>query len=369
MLLTHPTHKSILEAIDNYLAKSTTQKDFIILYGEKCLINIPLLIQELNSRKLYFLGAMFHKIIYQQSAYIDKALVIPTFFEQKPLLIHGLDNGQINIPIDYNHKINSKTTFFTFVDGLSAYISKFLYKLYDKLGNAPSIIGGGAGKQNFIHEPCVFTKEGFHKNAAVLASIKRACSLSVKHGWSVIEGPFIATKTKANVVEKINWQPAFEVYRKVLKQHSNQIITSENFYSIARSYPLGMYRTYGESVVRDAIAVREDGALLFIAGVPENTVLFVLTGNKDDLLNATNEATIASIKGAKAPIKHIFAVECIARTKLLGDNFQKELQCLNKYAQQKNVTVEGVVSLGEISSASKSMLEYYNKTLVVGSFY
>ncbi len=369
MLLTNPTHKSILKAIDNYLEKSAIKTDFIILYGEKCLIDIPLLIQQLNKRKLHFLGALFHKIIYEQAAYIDKALLIPTFFEQKPILVHGLDNGNIHIPIDNNHSINTKTTFLTFVDGLSAYISKFLYKLYDKLGNEPSIIGGGAGRQYFVHEPCIFTKDGFHKNAAVIASIKRSCSLSVKHGWSVIEGPFIATKTKANIVETINWRPAFEVYKEVLDKHSNQNITPKNFYTIARAYPLGMYRTYGESVVRDAIAVREDGALIFVAEIPENTVLFVLTGDKNDLLNATNEATMASIAGATLPIKHIFAVECISRTELLGDNFQEELQCLSKHTQAKNVTIEGVVSLGEISSASKSLLEYYNKTLVVGSFY
>ena len=54
-------------------------------------------------------------------------------------------------------------------------------------------------------------------------------------------GPFIATKTNANIVEEINWKPAFEVYRELVEADSGASFDSQDFFDIAKDTPLGWY--------------------------------------------------------------------------------------------------------------------------------
>ena len=63
----------------------------------------------------------------------------------------------------------------------------------------------------------------------------------------------------------------------------------------------------------------------------------------------------------------LIVVDCISRVLYLEDNFVNELEAVRR--QLKNdIELEGVLSIGEISSDKSGYLELYNKTIVVSAF-
>jgi hypothetical protein len=64
-------------------------------------------------------------------------------------------------------------------------------------------------------------------------------------------------------------------------------------------------------------------------------------------------------------------VDCISRVLYLDNDFSNELNTVKKQLKlkQESLDLEGVLSLGEISSMEGGFLEFLNKTIVVGAFH
>ena len=64
-------------------------------------------------------------------------------------------------------------------------------------------------------------------------------------------------------------------------------------------------------------------------------------------------------------------VDCITRPSALGDRFSEELEAIRNQLEVNNEEQEpfGILSLGEISSYGDGLLEFFNKTIVVGTFH
>jgi len=255
----------------------------------------------------------------------------------------------------------TNTCLLTFVDGLSENISHYLQQLYHNYGNRMKIMGGGAGSLSLVQQPCVFSNEGLFQNAAVLCPIQMEISLGVKHGWEKLHGPVVATRTKANIIYELNWKNAFEVYQQTVEYDSWKKINANNFFEISKAYPFGIARENGEDIVRDPIKVTEDGALVCVGDVPENTVLYILKGKNESLIQSAQSAIASSIKNVTNEIHHTLIVDCISRTLFLEDEFYKELEAINDAVHKENEESipQGVLSLGEISSNGEGFLEFY----------
>jgi hypothetical protein len=64
-------------------------------------------------------------------------------------------------------------------------------------------------------------------------------------------------------------------------------------------------------------------------------------------------------------------VDCISRVLFLGPRFGEELQAAHRRLQQAGgpqVPLFGVLSLGEIANNGTYLLEFYNKTFVLGAY-
>ena len=126
-----------------------------------------------------------------------------------------------------------------------------------------------------------------------------------------------------------------------------------------------------ENIVRDPIAVNEQGELICVGEVPENTALDILKG-EPSLLIAAAELAAADCgipKDKKARFSLI--VDCISRVLFLEDKFPEELSTVRKKIESidPNCVVQGILTLGEISSYGDGFLEFFNKTIVAGVFY
>ena len=103
--------------------------------------------------------------------------------------------------------------------------------------------------------------------------------------------------------------------------------------------------------------------------MPENTVLYLLKGDKESLLNSAAQAVGTASSGLET-LEQMLVVDCVSRISYLEDQFAKELEFLQtKSGFGDQIKVHGVLSLGEISSVGRGSLEFFNKTIVAGAIY
>lgn len=328
---------------------------------------------------------------------IDDALrsvSVPLFGGIFPAIIHGrekMDRGTIivglsrkpdvhavpglsDIGIDYEKAIenlvpengNAKTMF-VFVDGYAQRISSLIECLYDVFGFRYNYIGGGAGSINpsaldMRKAPCLFTNDGLIKDSALLALVDMESGIGVRHGWQKISGPYKVTESSGNAIRSLDWRPAFDVYKEIIKEHSQGIITRENFFDMAKRFPFGISRLGSEIIVRDPFTV-DDGAIIVATEIPRESFIDVLTGEVDALVGAAKEsyaAAMATYRGGEK--KTLLLIDCISRALFLEDDFAQEVEAV----WDENSPLIGVLSLGEIGNSGKDYMELYNKTCVVG---
>lgn len=355
----------------NHLKETTndTNEAYMLLLAEGELIDIEGLIKAFNEHKIVFFGGIFPQIIYDKQHFKTGLITTKLTLTQKPIIIEGFDTGEIIIPQLNDEKLDSKTiSFITFVDGLSTYISKYISCLYDKIGSA-SLIGGGAGSLSFKQQPCVFSNQGIFQNAAVIASVQHKCHVGSGHGWTDLRGPFVATKTNGNIIDELNWNAAFDVYKQVIDEDSGDTLTPETFPEISKSYPFGIYKEGEEKIVRDPIAVTDKGGLICVGEVPENSMLFLLKGKPENLIEAAKKATQKALKNKEEKAEHVFIIDCISRVLFLKDFYYVELNHVSQALVNQKTIIKGVLSIGEIASDGKGYVDFYNKTIVVGAFY
>lgn len=372
MYIFNPKPEEIISAITKMEIR---EGDVVaIMLGEKNKPNIEQLISSLIENRIEFFGGIFPGIIHGNQKYEEGAVIMVLPILEKPFLIKGLNTEQIEIP-DFGNKImenpNRKYTAMIVVDGLTSNISLFLAEMFNRLGNSVHYFGGGAGSLSLKQEPCLFTSEGFVQDAAIVTFIKLESTLGVRHGWERIMGPFVATKTRKNIVIELNWRNAFQVYREIVESDSGKKLTPENFFDISKEYPFGIHKEGTEDIVRDPIAVNEKFELICVGEVPENTALSILKGRKDSLIRAAGQAAEDCLHDGIRNVYQSLIADCISRVIFLKKDFAKELEAVNQKINSLNnrFTPMGILTLGEISSYGEGLLDFFNKTIVVGVLY
>jgi len=371
MYISSPETDKILDIISSH--DISKDQGLMLLIGEKNAPDIKTLLKELNKLNIAYFGGIFPGIIYNNS-YFEEGIIFKIFpIIEKPFIIKGLENGKINIPEaieKISNQLQDKYTAIILVDGLSRYVNRFLFEVFNRLGDSVNYFGGGAGSVSLKQQPCVFSSEGIFQDASVVTLIKKQCGLGVKHGWKRIRGPIVANKTQDNRILELNWRKAFDIYRETVELDAAVKLTTENFFEITRGYPFGIYREGCEDIVRDPIAVTPEGELICVGDIPENTVLYILKGEKDNLINAAKEAAQECKKLNIKDSTDILVADCLSRILILNQHFKDELNVINNVFQKEEpATIEGILTLGEISLYGNEYLEFFNKTIVVGCYY
>lgn len=340
----------------------------LIAIAEKTTVDINSLVRALDAAGIEFMGGMFPMLIFDAKV-IERGIVVNTLYNVEHIgTIQHISKKDIHIP-HISFEENQPYTLVTFVDGLTTEIPHFLGKLYEHYGMETNYIGGGAGSLTLQQMPCVFSNEGFFEDTAIYAIVKLKSNIGVKHGWKKLEGPYIVTKSKGNIIQEINWEKPFKVYKEIVESKSDERFNQDNFFEIAKGYPLGIIKQELDYVVRDPIAFNENDELLCVCNVEENSLINILKGEPDNLLIAAKEASEESLIHAVNPQLAI-VIDCISRVLYLGDTFENELQNITQTIHNKypGIPVNGALTLGEISSYGNGYIEFYNKTIVVGLF-
>ncbi len=283
----------------------------------------------------------------------------------RPIRLGGLGTHLIPLAGGNEALPEGTSSSVVFVDGLASGIACYLHRLFAANGSAVSVVGGGAGSLTFERRDAVFTEHGSAMDHAVVACSPSPVSLGVGHGWQRFAGPLVATRTEGNTILELNWRPAAEVYRELVEPDAGVELSIDGFFDVAKGYPFGIVRDGVEDVVRDPIEMTADGALVCVGEVSPNSVLHLLRGSEDSLLAAAEAASKHAVAGANPGPIDALIVDCISRTLFLGDGFDAELERIVATLGTDRRHVDGVLSLGEISSYGAGFIEFFNKTTVV----
>jgi hypothetical protein len=79
-------------------------------------------------------------------------------------------------------------------------------------------------------------------DAAVIGMSSMYTALGVGHDWKTIVPDLQDTKVDRNIVQEIDYKPAFEVYQKLVNEHNTDPIKADNFFDISQSFPLGIHK-------------------------------------------------------------------------------------------------------------------------------
>ncbi len=322
----------------------------------------------LRSSTLDIMGAIFPSIIYNNKKYDDGTIFIGLKDKVKIRIIEDISTKKID-KVDkeldeYSDEFtNTVNTIFVFIDGLAKNIDDNINRLFDNYGVDVNYIGGGSGSLSFKQKPSLFTNRGLLQDSMLYACSRLKSAIGVSHGYKSVDGPYEVTKVDKTVIKELDYKPAFEVYKKVVDNNWDVKINKENFFEIAKSFPFGINTISDEKIVRDPIIL--DGTDIVCVGkLEEGSYVDILNGNAQTLIDAASQAKATSLSLMDSEVDFTLFIDCISRALFLEDDFYKELEVV----YDKDTTLIGALSFGEIANHSKSYLEFYNKTAVIGQF-
>lgn len=255
-----------------------------------------------------------------------------------------------------------------FVDSMAKATESFINTLYETIGGGNHVIGGGAGTLDFVQRPCLFTRAGLLENAALVVKLPVPLGSAVDHGWEVLDGPYLVTEANGAKVNTIDYLSAFQVYRESIERITDYRFNKNNFFQIAKNFPLGIVGINEEIMVRDPVRLIKN-ELLCVGCVPVNTMIYILHGRRKFIIEAAclaGEQSGAKLKNATTnPMGLAIVFDCISRALYLGDDFSEELLALNAGVGEGKKTV-GILSIGEIANTDRGTINLLNKSIVVG---
>ena len=304
-------------------------------------------------------GAIFPQVIYGDNHYRD-AMVAIELKESANVILTGFEGfGRSGMVLDDSDML-------VFVDGLSSGITDFLETLYALTGITDNILGGGAGRLTFKQEPVLFSKHEIIQDGALIITDSWHFSVAVSNFWEKISGPHIVTDAEKLELHALDYRDAFDVYREVVEKDSGKRFDQVDFFELSKFYPFGLSRINGELVVRDPI-YRKDGSLVLVGDIEKNSVVYILNGEKEKLLNAACFTAEQAISG-KDNLQNVFMIDCISRALVLGSDFSREIDGVVSSIRNDQIGLFGVLSVGEIANVNEGYIDFYNKTCVIGAF-
>lgn len=336
--------------------KIEEKEQLMILAGDNSTQYVEELINFLNDKRINFFGGIYAKLLVEKK-YVSEGFIIEKYEPEYTSLVNN------NTDFDIDLKKMEGSTALVFVDGLTANMKGLMDAIYNKFRDKVKYLGGGAGFYDLKQRPCIFDNSGIHQDVAYICILKSKVELAVKHGWNKLTEPIVITKAKDNTISELEGLNAFDIYKKVISEKEKITLDKNNFFDYAKNYPFGVVKEgQNELIVRDPIAVTDEGELICVADVPENGEAYILNGNVNTLLDSSKE--IAEYCSMNSPEKYTpFLFDCISRAMFLGERFKEELINI----QDKLIyPIIGALSIGEIASKINGEIIVHNKSTIVG---
>ncbi|UFH58564.1 FIST signal transduction protein [Sulfurovum mangrovi] len=332
-----------------------SSKKILLLVGEESDFDHKRLAQ--YSGEVY--GAIFPQVIYGKE-HFPHAMVAIELKESANVMLTDFESFRgCDMTLDGSDML-------VFVDGLSSGITGFLEALYESTGKKDNILGGGAGKLTFKQEPVLFSKQEMIQDGALILTDSWHFSVAVSNCWEKISGPHIVTEAEKRELHALDFRDAFDVYREVVEKESGKGFSDREFFQLSKYYPLGISNISGKLVIRDPVS-RKDGTLHLVGDIDKSSIIYILKGENEALVKAAGDAAEKALSKQNT-LDNILVIDCISRTLVLENDFEKELAFIVERIPDDDMTLIGVLSVGEIANVNEGYIDFYNKTCVIGAF-
>ena len=256
-----------------------------------------------------------------------------------------------------------RPTLYLIFDALIQNTASMLEELYLRLADQVEYAGVASGSETFEPVPCVFDGERVVDNGILGLLLPGNVTTVLEHGFTAPSKVMTATATAGNRIVSIDWRPAFEVYREIMRSEFGIELTAANFYEHAARFPFGILRANGEVIVRIPVSATADGSVYCIGEVAENAILFVLRAPVEDRGYCARRLA-TRLQGAGGPLQcPLLVFYCAGRRLQTREDALPELKRLGVAAGSD--TLAGALSLGEIGSTNDGGYPlFHNATLV-----
>ncbi|MGH9281056.1 MAG: FIST signal transduction protein [Acidimicrobiales bacterium] len=258
------------------------------------------------------------------------------------------------------------TVLLLLTDGLGGDQMEVVRGAYGVVGAEVRLVGGCAGDDLKMKRTFQLFGDQVLRDSVVVAAISSDAPLGigVQHGWRRVGDPMLVTRSDGNHVYSLDDEPALDVYLRRLSAPEAAHHDAVAFTRFALTHPLGVSRRSGEEVRFVAEAGFEDRSLVCIASVPQGGLAWIMEGDEDSVLEATDGAcadALGQLDGR--PPLGLVAFDCIARRGVLGDSgIKREIERIAGHAG--GAPVAGFYTYGEIARTT-GMRGFHNQTLVV----
>jgi hypothetical protein len=251
-------------------------------------------------------------------------------------------------------------------DGLAGDQEEIVRGAYAVVGAEVPLVGGCAGDDLRMQSTAQLIDGELLRGSVVAAAIGSDApfGIGVEHGWRRVGEPMLVTASDGVRVLTLDDEPALDAYLRRLDAPPEAHTDPAAFTRFALTHPLGLSRRSTEEVRMVAEADFESRSLVCIARVPQGGLAWIMEGDDDSVLAATDAACRSALAGLDdhAPLG-LFAFDCIARRGVLGDiGIKDEVERIAEHAN--SAPIGGFYTYGEIARNS-AVGGFHNQTLVV----
>lgn len=251
-------------------------------------------------------------------------------------------------------------------DGLAGDQQEIVRGAYQVAGAQTPLVGGCAGDDLRMEATSVVFGREVLEDAVVGVAIGSAApfGIGVRHGWRRVGDAMLVTSSDGGRVFTLNDEPALDVYLRALGAPADAATDPAAFTRFALTHPLGLTRRSGEEVRFISGADFEDRSLSCIAQVPQGGFAWIMEGDHESVLAATDAAcSDALAQLGEHPPLGLIAFDCIARRGVLGDDgITREVRRIAETVP--GAPVAGFYTYGEIAR-TRGIGGFHNQTLVV----
>lgn len=345
------------------------EEALLICMAEKSEPLLDALLAELSKAEITVVGGLFRGLIDGSETH-DRGIVVRPVRLLAPTAVVDLKGEALDwiAPLPDLPKSDQKPTCLIFSDVACLSVVQLLDALFDQSFNEVNYFGAAAAMGTREPRPVVFTEKGRFTGCAVVSYIDAPAHVGVRHGWNRVSEPMIATRTSGNVIKELNWEPAAQVYRERVGDRVADSLERHDDVPEAKRYPLGIGRENLEDVVRDVLQSEDNGDLVVLSEVPQNSSMYVVNSQTKDMVSAA--ADLGDELGQSVDAQSCLVFDCFSRVALLGDDIHTELRafCDTLQAHSPGCRIEGALVSGEIASDGERLPDYHNKTLAAAAF-
>jgi len=182
-------------------------------------------------------------------------------------------------------------------------------------------------------------------------------------GWDAFGPSRTVTRSKGNVLEELDGEPALALYKRYLGPHAAELPSS------ALLFPLVVQTQDGAApVVRTVLGVDEAaGTMTFAGDLPVGSGAQLMRANFERIIEAGGGAGATSVNG-HAPDFGLL-ISCVGRKLILKQRVEEEVEAV-RGALGATTTTTGFYSYGELAPGlADAPCQLHNQTMTVTTFW